>query len=248
MELTVCRLSKKPSLRQEFSRIIRAGWPEFMLNDTMVKLYWDYLMTDLSEWQFAVKNDKNEVVAIGNSIPLYWDGTVEHLPLGLDDALERGIDGHKRSVAPNTLSALAIVIDPAHRGIGLSNFMINAMKALATEYKYNHYIDPLRPSMKAYYPLTDMSDYIKWLADDGNPFDPWLRSHIKMGAAILEVAPKSMVVKGTIIDWENWTKMRFIQNGQYVVSGALNPIEVDCHSNTATYTEPCVWVQHDLKR
>ena len=247
MELTVCKLSENQSLRREFSRINGIVWPEFMLNDQAATLYWDYLMTFMAEWQFAVKNEKNEVIAIGNSIPVCWNGTIEDLPSGWDDVLEKGVKSHKDSTTPNTLTALAIVIDPAHQGIGLSSFMLSTMKALTTQLNYDYFIAPVRPSMKSFYPLTDMEDYLKWLADDGEAFDPWLRAHCKIGAKILKVAQKSMLVRGTVENWENWTRMRFPQSGRYVIKGALSPIEIDCKSNIGTYSEPNVWVQHNLK-
>jgi hypothetical protein len=53
--------------------------------------------------------------------------------------------------------------------------------------------------------MTSMDQYVRWRRADGAPFDPWLRLHRQLGARLLRVAPRSMVVTGTIAEWEAWT-------------------------------------------
>src|SRR2546430_2013824 len=80
---------------------------------------------------------------------------------------------------------------------------------------------PVRPTMKERYPLTPMDRYIRWTRQDGLPFDPWIRVHHRLGAAILAVAPHSLVVTGAVAEWEEWTGMAFPETGDYVVPGAV---------------------------
>ncbi len=38
----------------------------------------------------------------------------------------------------------------------------------------------------------------------------------------------------------------FPESGQYIVPGALNPIEIDCEADRGRYIEPNVWMQHQV--
>jgi hypothetical protein len=75
----------------------------------------------------------------------------------------------------------------------------------------------------------------------------WLGTHYRVGGKVLKIAPESMIIKGTIAEWEQWTKMKFPASGSYVVSGALTPIQIDRENNLGTYIEPNVWVKHDFQ-
>jgi hypothetical protein len=54
-----------------------------------------------------------------------------------------------------------------------------------------------------------------------------LRTHERLGADIVKVAPESMPVSGTVAEWEVWTEMALPESGAYVVPGALAPLEID---------------------
>ena len=56
--------------------------------------------------------------------------------------------------------------------------------------------------------------------------------------------PRSLVVAGSVSEWEEWTDMRFPESGPYVVSGALQPVQIDQERDEARYEEPNVWVRH----
>ena len=87
---------------------------------------------------------------------------------------------------------------------------------------------------------------MRWQREDGAPFDPWLRAHWRLGAEILKVAHPSMVIEANIDEWEEWTGLQFPESGDYVISGALVPIQIDCEMNLGRYIEPNVWVHHPL--
>jgi hypothetical protein len=88
--------------------------------------------------------------------------------------------------------------------------------------------------------------YIHWTRTDGAPFDPWLRTHWRLGASILAVVPLGMLVTGTISEWEQWTGMAFPESGQYVVPGALAPVHIDRERDLGRYEEPNVWMCHPV--
>jgi hypothetical protein len=53
-----------------------------------------------------------------------------------------------------------------------------------------------------------------------------------------------MKVIGKVADWEAWTGLRFFESGEYIVPGALVPIEMNVEEDLGLYVEPNVWVVH----
>jgi hypothetical protein len=82
--------------------------------------------------------------------------------------------------------------------------------------------------------------------EQGLPFDAWLRVHVRAGARIIKVCHESKLIHGTRAEWEQWTGIKFPQSGEYLISGALNPIEMDVENNQGIYIEPNVWIVHEV--
>ena len=145
---------------------------------------------------------------------------------------------------PTVLCALGITIAPEYRGRGLSRRMIERMAELGRVHGLDTSIAPVRPTLKHRYPLTPIERYLVAARPDGTHLDPWLRTHERLGAEIIKVASESVVITGTVADWEEWTEMAFPDSGAYVVSGALVPIEIDRERDEGVYIEPNVWMVH----
>jgi hypothetical protein len=139
---------------------------------------------------------------------------------------------------------MAIEILPAHQSRRLSVPMLHQMKAIAAREGFETLLAPLRPSWKERYPLTPIERYVAWTRDDGLPFDPWLRVHVRMGAEILRPEPESLRITGTVGDWESWTEMAFPESGEYVFPHGLAPVEIDREADEGRYWEPNVWMLH----
>jgi len=245
--LRVFTLAERPDLESKV-RSLPDTFPEFMHHDATVNRYWSSLFTYFSGFQIAICDAEDRVVAAGNCIPVFWDGTAEGLPSGLDGVLERGVEDLKRERAPTVLSALLALVPHAHRGRGLSGVVLGAMKTVASERGLEALIAPVRPTLKERYPLTPMERYVRWERADGLPFDPWLRVHRRLGAQFLRVAPRSMVIEGTISEWEEWTGMLFPESDTYVVPGALQPVVMDPERDLGSYEEPNVWMHHPVEK
>jgi hypothetical protein len=243
--LQIFTLAERPDLESRV-RSLPDTFPEFMHHDATVNRYWNSLFTDFAGFQIAVCDAEDRVVAAGNCIPVFWDGTTEGLPGGLDEALGRGVGDLKPERAPTVVSALLALVPHAHRGRGLSNVVLGAMKTVAGEHGLEALIAPVRPTLKERYPLTPMERYVRWERADGSPFDPWLRVHRRLGAQFLRVAPRSMVITGTISEWEEWTGMLFPESDVYVVRGALQPVMMDLERDLGSYEEPNVWMRHPV--
>jgi len=248
MELKVRTLSDEPALRPRFEEFHARAWPRFLREGDGTGGLFHRIYTDFADFQFGVWDETSTLVAVGNTIPLICDGSTADLPPDIPEILERGLAVKEDKRKPTALSALAAIVDESQRARGLSTKVIEAMAAIARRHGLKTLIAPVRPSLKHLYPLTPMERYITWARADGTQFDPWLRVHQRMGAEILRVAPKAMVITDTVAHWEEWTGLRFPENGTYVVPGAFQPVKIDVRRNTGRYEEANVWMRHPVKR
>jgi GNAT superfamily N-acetyltransferase len=233
-----------PAVDERWDEQTGGVWPEYNRHGDVLNRYWGDLDDVFPEFQLVLVDDSGGLVARAYTIPLAWDETIEGLPAGIDGAIERGFELATRNEAANALSALAIVVDPLHQGRGLSSRVLDAMRGLAREKALVALIAPVRPSWKERYPLTPIEGYAHWTRDDGLPFDPWIRTHARLGGEILKPEPQSLRITGTVAEWEEWTKMRFPESGEYVFPEGLAPLTIDVEADVGRYWEPNVWMRH----
>jgi hypothetical protein len=124
--------------------------------------------------------------------------------------------------------------------------MIAAMARIARDHGLARLIAPLRPTWKERYPLTPIERYATWTREDGLPFDPWMRTHVRLGAEILRPEPESLRIAGTVAEWESWIDLPLPESGEYVFPHGLAPLEVDREADLGLYYEPNVWVSHSV--
>jgi len=219
-------------------------WPEFIFHGEAAAQYYHHTTTTFADFNLYLCTADGSLVAVGLALPLAWDGQVETLPEGWDAALERGVRDYEHQRRPTALCALGIMVRQERQGEGWSTQALRAMKAAAAEHGLEALIAPVRPTLKSIYPVTPMDRYIQWRRDDGSPFDPWIRVHWREDATILRIAARSMLIKGTVAEWETWAAMRFPDTGRYVIPGALEPMMIDREADVGTYVEPNVWMVH----
>jgi GNAT superfamily N-acetyltransferase len=241
MGLEVHTFAARPDLRDHPTRPDLFGvWPEFLLHDPVMNEHMWRLRTEVAELQTIVYDaEADRVVAEGNTVPVRWSGEPE--PGGVDWAMRQHFE---EGGEPTTLCAVQVMVSPSARGRGLSRVVLERMTALAREHGLDALIAPVRPTLKHLYPLIPMERYIEWRRDDGALFDPWLRIHAELGADILAVAPESMTIPGTAEDWQQWTGLRFRDDGDYVVTGGLVPVRF--RNGHGLYVEPNVWMRHPV--
>jgi hypothetical protein len=102
----------------------------------------------------------------------------------------------------------------------------------------------MRPTLKHCYPLTPISAYAGWTRHDGQPLDPWLRTHLRMGATVLSPIEVSQTMTGTVAEWQTWTGLVFPYSGTYVIDGGLSTLTIDTEKNQGTCHEPGIWLRH----
>jgi GNAT superfamily N-acetyltransferase len=247
MPLKSYTLSERPKLEDEFERLAAAGWPRFLRQHDELGLgqHWPFLY-ERGDFQLLLCDGADRVVAVGHTIPIEWDGT----PAGLPDSMAAILANARAAMTaghrPNTLCAIAALVSPEHRGQGLSSEVIKTMAAVARQHGLPALVAPVRPTLKTSYPLAAMERYVRWSRPDGAPLDPWIRVHWRLGAEIVRVAPRTLVIVGRVAEWEEWTEMAFPDTGPYVVPGALQPVLIDRGRDEGRYEDPNVWMLHPL--
>jgi GNAT superfamily N-acetyltransferase len=237
MELV--RYVDRPDLREiRGEQLSRRTFPEYMHHNQSGTRFWGRLYDEHPDYQLALL-DEGELVAELHSVPMPWDGSDADLPTGWDDGFTRAFESER---AATVLCALAISVRPDRQGEQLSSRMLNAMRAAAAAGGLTDLLAPVRPTLKQRYPLIPIERYVGWRRDDGAHFDPWIRLHERVGGTILAPAPRSMVIEAPVSDWEEWTGMRFPEDGTYVVPEMLAPLDVQ--GGAGVHVEPNVWLRH----
>ncbi len=237
--MKLVRYADRPDLREiRGEELTRRAFPEYMNHNEAGGRFWARLYVDHPDFQLALL-DGDELVAELHSVPVAWDGTRDDLPAGWDDAFTRAFEGGR---APTVLCAIAIAVKPERRGEQLSGRMLNELRAAAARGGLRELIAPVRPTLKARYPLIPIEAYAAWRRNDGSHFDPWIRVHERLGGEILVPAPASMVMEAPVADWEAWLGLELPGDGTYVVPEMLAPLEVA--AGVGRHVEPNVWLRH----
>ncbi|MCW6005124.1 hypothetical protein K1W54_11105 [Micromonospora sp. CPCC 205371] len=225
------------------TRLFTGGWPEFIFHDKETERYIGRVRELFRDLELVLLDD-GEIVAAGWAVPLRWTGQIDDLPAGFNDSLARAVDGHDAGESPDTLAILAAQVRHDVQGKGLAGELLTALRRLADQAGWPRVICPVRPTLKARYPLTPIERYIEWTQPDGAPLDPWVRTHCRLGARMLAPAPRSQVITGTVAEWQTWTGMAFPDSGDYVIPDGLSTLHIDREADEGLYIEPNVWLQH----
>ncbi|HVB14630.1 MAG TPA: hypothetical protein VNH38_07740 [Candidatus Dormibacteraeota bacterium] len=243
VEIEVVTTGQRPDLESEAKAAFRAVWPEFIFHDPVSREYIDRVEAFFPRYDVLML-ERGEVVAGGWGVPLSWDGDVSHLPDGYDGALVSAVAGHEQGIEADTLSVMAAAVRRDRHGQGLAGLVLTELRQRAAAAGLQQVLAPVRPTLKSRCPLTPMAEFARWIGEDGQHLDPWIRTHQRLGATILAPAPRSMVITGSVAEWESWATMSFPQSGHYVVPGALDLVEIDCEADRGTYTETNLWMRH----
>jgi hypothetical protein len=241
--MDVVTTSDRPDLDDEARAGFRVKWPEFIFHDPISRQYIERVEKYFPAYDVLLL-DEGRVIAGGWGVPMQWDGSLADLPDGYDGAIARSVDGHEANAVPNTLCLMAVAVVNNETRRGLAGMALSALRTRASDAGLDHVLAPVRPSLKPRYPLADMETFAAWTREDGLSIDPWIRTHQRLGATILGPARRSMVIRGSVAEWESWTEMAFPQTGHYVVPDALGLVEIDREADQGTYVEDNLWMQH----
>lgn len=242
-ELEIITTSDRPDLDEQSQAALLPVWPEFIFHDQVSSDLMGQVAERFPAYDIRILAD-GEVIAGSWGVPLRWDGTTGNLPSGYDGALVTAITGHEQAVPADTLCVMAVAVRADRHGTGLGAKALLAMRSLTLANGLERMISPVRPVLKSRYPLTPMASYVRWTRADGAHIDPWLRTHLRLGGVILQPAVRSMVVTGTVAEWEKWTGLAFPETGRYVVPQALDLVEIDRERDLGAYAETNLWMRH----
>jgi hypothetical protein len=244
---TITSSAERPDLEAAIDAHNVGIWAPFMLEDEVANRTFPVAYERFPELQLILLDRADAIIAVGNAMPLSWDGTDDGLPAGWDDQVLRSVADAESGRRPNTLGAMLIVVSPARRGGGHAGTMLDAFRAAARAAGLQALIACVRPTDKEQYPLTPIERYAAWTRPDGLPFDPWIRLHVRLGGRIVRSSPRSMTIRGSVADWETWTGLRFPDSGEYVIAQGTGPVSIDLDRDEGIYHDQNVWVVHDLR-
>jgi GNAT superfamily N-acetyltransferase len=243
VDLEVVTTADRYDLDEEARDALRTVWPEFIFHDPVSAGHIGRVETYFPQYDVLLL-DGGQVVAGGWGVPIRWNGKLSTLPDGYDGALVSAVTGHENSVPADTLCIMAAAVRADRQGGGLAGKTLAALRERATPAGLQRVIAPVRPALKSRYPLTSMEHFARWTRSDGFHIDPWVRTHQRLSASILAPAPRSMIITGTVPEWEDWAAMVFPETGQYVVTDALDLVAIDREQDRGTYAETNLWMRH----
>jgi len=240
VERTAARTWPDEQMRELFSE----GFPAFITADRLGKEYIGRVREWFADLDLMLLNEHDVPIAGGWGVPIRWDGRTATLPTGYSQTLVRAVEGREQGLEPDTLVICGAIVTPSLKGHGLAGETLKTLRRTAEDTGLTQVIAPVRPTLKARYPLTPIETFMRWRRDDGSALDPWIRTHERLGAEILAAAPASQTMTGTIAEWERWTGMVFPEPGEYVIPDGLSVLRVDRAADEGVYQEPNVWMRH----
>ena len=243
MAYTVVMSRDRPDLVDAAGEAFRQRWPQFIFHDPIPPRYMPRVHEYFPEYDILLL-DQGQVAAGGWGVPFGYDGPLDDLPEGYDAALVRAVEDHESGRTATAFSFMAAAVNPTYDKKGLAAEVLSRLLERAAAAGLGHVFAPVRPTCKHRYPLVSMAEYASWQRDDGWSIDPWIRTHQRMGGRVVGPAPNSMVIPGTVGDWEQWAAMVLPVSGEYVIPDGLNLLRVNREEDSAVYHEENLVMQH----
>lgn len=241
--MKISTLDTRPDLLEQLLELSDLSWPVFMHHGNA--RHWSSLYSSFAGYQILITEPDSHLCAAGLTVPSYWNGNAQDLPPSIDSVLYEA--NHPRGERPpGYLCAMAAMVRPDARGKGLSRRIVQEMAALALRKGLRGLMAPVRPTKKADHPGVPMEDYLGWVRPDGTHYDPWIRTHDRLGGRRLSIAPEAYEVEGSVAEWEEWTGQSFAKSGHHAVPGALSLVMIDHETDIGRYVEANVWYFHSV--
>ncbi|MFJ8159940.1 hypothetical protein ACIRBY_03310 [Streptomyces sp. NPDC096136] len=242
MTPTLTDLSRDPGLLPAVDALIGANMPQFMSWESPGNWRWHGMYDRYPAHQLCLVDGDGRLVAVANGLPVRWDGSPASLPAGSDEVLVEAVD-HGPPDRADAVCMLSVSVDRAHRAAGHAERLLTEVRRRAAEHAPRGVVIPVRPTRKPHYPLIPLAEYAAWRLPDGRCFDPWLRTHLELGARRLGIAERSLVIRQPVARWEEFLGRPLPGPGAYPLPGGLVPLQV-AEDGHGTYAEPNVWVHH----
>lgn len=206
----IVTLADHPERTAQVEAFIRETWPTSIWSASGPGPSLAEMLERFAEDTLLLLED-GELVAVGNSRRLTAPDVLPDT--GWDWAVQAEGTGPDRC-------ALMVTVHRDHQRRGHSQRLLRAY----VERTEGRLIIPVRP------PSKQPDQPIEAVLADPMA-DPWLRTHLKLGARILGPCHHSMTLKAPWADWERWGP-----------AGLIAPVVRD--GDQGVYVEPNVWVEH----
>jgi GNAT superfamily N-acetyltransferase len=243
-ELTLVSTTERADLDEQVPALFSEHWPEYIFHDPRVGQYMERKNKYFADWDFYALDPAGRLLGACYGVPLRWDRTLADLPEGYTDSLARSVLEHEAGTRPDTLVVMGAMVRKDEAGKGLAGQVLRALRGEAARRGLTAVIAPVRPTLKSSYPLADIDEFASWTRPDGLPLDPWLRTHVRLGATVLQGAPRSQTMTGTVDEWQSWTGLALPASGAYVIPDGLALLHVDREADHGVYHDPNVWMRH----
>ncbi|MGE0542171.1 MAG: hypothetical protein AB7R89_18525 [Dehalococcoidia bacterium] len=246
MNIRAVTLAERPELQHRIGELEAEAFPPYINAEPTWGECFPLILSAFPELQlFVVDADRDALLAVASAVAFRWDGATANLP-GYNDLLRRCLDENRRGVAANTLCGIMAITPEEHQGKGVARHLFAAVFDLIHAQGFEHFVIPVRPTLKHLYPNFSTEDYLSWKATDGRPFDPWIRSNMALSPQLLGIARDSIEVSAPIPQWEEWCGMQFPASGRYVIPGGHQLLVVDRVAGTARYAEDHIWFEYPI--
>ncbi|SJN53715.1 Tyrocidine synthase 3 [Vibrio ruber DSM 16370] len=243
-DLYLFTVSQQPAQKAVMDAIHVDIWPEYFAGSHTLKVYWPEIYQSFPDYQITVTDAAGSLIAIANTVPIYWSGKDEDIPTGWDQGIRQAItDQHHQ---PNCLMVLAGVVISEQQGRGFSQSLVTAFQALASSHHLDSILVPVRPIGKVAQPESSLDEWSEYRRDDGKLVDSWLRVHESMGGRKAAISTQSQYIEGSIEDWQRWTGQTLTNSGHFKLPQTLQPVTVDIEHDRAVYFDPCIWFEHQV--
>ncbi|MEO7744675.1 MAG: hypothetical protein ABIV05_00450 [Actinomycetota bacterium] len=244
MTYAVERTSARAWTDAQMGALFAEGFPPFITADQEVKRYIGHVREHFPHLDIMLVDADGEPAATGWGVPLAWSGQADDLPSSFADVLRLAVEAHESAASPDTFVIAGGVVRPVRKGTGAAAELVRALVRTGTDGGLTRVVAPVRPTRKHLYPLTPIGEYATWTRHDGEPFDPWLRLHHRLGGTVVALAPAAQTMTGSVAEWQDWTGLRLPASGDYVIPSGMSVLSIDFDADLGTYVEPNVWVRH----
>ncbi len=215
MALECVTSSSRPDLDEEAGAAFRERWPEFIFHDPVPPVYLPRVREYFPQYDVLLLG-QGRVVAGGWGVPFAFDADALDLPGGYDDALVRAVEDPEADRAPTALRPRSDRVQlhgrrrpPGPRPSGSGPAGAHRAGQPGPRERDRPRLRPHPSDLEEPLPHGVDGPLRTWTRPDGLCIDPWIRTHQRMGASIIGPAPDSMVIPGTVGEWESCADIPF---------------------------------------
>jgi len=185
----------------ETSTLMTKVWPRYLIEKSDIEepqeptsLSDEELSKRFRLWGIRRKSD-SKLVAFASAVLISVDPKATSYS---NEGWRFALNAYYRGGKVNCLCLLSANVDPEFRSLKFSYALIQAAKEIARSLNLYCVLAPVRPTQKSQFPSMPISEYLEMKSSQGELYDPWLRTHKKLGGEILNICSESVLVKASL--------------------------------------------------